>query len=186
MDAFTRHSCYDQAIWALQTPWNNTPDTMYATRQHGHHRHCKHQETIQNTLWTPPDTAYTRKPYTGRYIRQKQPWTPCALQRPGNYTTDTFDTTMIHGQCRHQGTIQQTICTIPGTMDTMGNGYKKAPYSRHVGHHQAPWTPWLDRVFHIGKKMGDYRSPIKLKSLIEFPYVEHLKEQVLSFNLILI
>ena len=42
-----------------------------------------------------------------------------------------------------------------------------------------------DRVIHFVKKLGDQgkcRSPKKLKSLLEFPYVAHLKEQVLSFN----
>ena len=33
---------------------------------------------------------------------------------------------------------------------------------------------------------GKCRLPKKLKSLIEFPYVAHLKVQVLSFNMILI
>ena len=121
MELYTRHKRQHKARWtpwALQTPWYNTPDTMYATRQHGHHLHCRHQQTIHNTLWTPPDTAYTRKPYTGRYIHHKQPCTPSALQRPGNYTTDTMDTTRIHGQCRQQGTLKQTIFT-----------------TRHNGHH---------------------------------------------------
>ena len=44
---------------------------------------------------------------------------------------------------------------------------------------------FLDRVIHFGKNLGDQgkcRSPKKLKSLLEVPYVAHLKEQVLSFN----
>ena len=126
---------------ALQTPWNYSPDAMHSTRQHGHHLHCRHQHTIQNTLWTPPDTACTRKPYTGRYIHHKQTWTPCALQRLGNYRTNTMDTTRIHGQCRQQGTLQQTICTSPGIMDTMGNGYRMASISRHFANHHTPSAP---------------------------------------------
>ena len=146
MESYTRHYGYDQAIWALQTPWNNTPDTMYATRQYGHHRYCRQQETIQNSRWSPPDTAYTRKPYTRRYIHHKRPWTPCTPQSPGNYTTDTMDTTSIHGQCRHQGTLQKTISTN----------------TRHNGHHgqwikegtiqQTLWTPpcTVDTMVSVG------------------------------------
>ena len=79
----------------VQTPWNHTPDTMDATRQYGYCRHNGkiHQalcmspgnmdtigtvdtrKTIQNTLWTLPDTAYTSKPYTDRNIFHKQPLT---------------------------------------------------------------------------------------------------------------
>ena len=123
----------------VQTQWNHTPHTMESTRQYGH---CSHNGIIHQTLCMLSGimdtigaadtrkpyrthyghTEYTRKTYTGRNIHHKQPWTPCVLQRSGDYTTDKLDTTRIHGQFRHQGTIQQTICTIPGTMDTMGNG----------------------------------------------------------------
>ena len=44
-------------------------------------------------------------------------------------------------------------------------------------------VPVLDYPFR--ENLGDQvncRSPKKLKSLIEVPYVAHLKEQVLSFN----
>ena len=47
---------------------------------------------------------------------------------------------------------------------------------------------FLDRVIHFGKKLGDLvkgRSPKKLKSLMEDPYVAHLKVQVLIFNMTL-
>ena len=43
----------------------------------------------------------------------------------------------------------------------------------------------LDRVIHFRKNLGDQgkcRSPKKLKSLLEVPYVALLKEQVLSFK----
>ena len=43
-----------------------------------------------------------------------------------------------------------------------------------------------DRIIHFGETLGDQvkgRSPKKLKSLIEVPYVSHLKVQVLSFNM---
>ena len=45
---------------------------------------------------------------------------------------------------------------------------------------------FLDRVIHLGENLGvreNCRSPKKLKSLIEVPYVAHLKVQVLSFNM---
>ena len=48
---------------------------------------------------------------------------------------------------------------------------------------------FLDRVIHFGKILGDQvkgRSPKKLKSLIEVPYVAHLQQQVLSMNMNLI
>ena len=44
-------------------------------------------------------------------------------------------------------------------------------------------------VIHFGKILrdqGNCRLPIKLKLLIEIPYVAHLKVQVLNFNMILI
>ena len=44
---------------------------------------------------------------------------------------------------------------------------------------------FLDQVIHFGKNLGDQvkgRSLKKLKSLIEVPYVTHLKIQVLIFN----
>ena len=46
---------------------------------------------------------------------------------------------------------------------------------------------FLDRVIHFGETLGDQvkgRSQKKLKSLIEVPKVVHVKEQVLSFNMI--
>ena len=46
-----------------------------------------------------------------------------------------------------------------------------------------------DRVNHLGVTVGDKvkgRSPKKLKQLIEFPNVVHVKVHVLSFNMILI
>ena len=48
---------------------------------------------------------------------------------------------------------------------------------------------FLDQVIHFGEYLGDQvkgRSPKELKSLIEVPYVAHLKVQVLSFNMNLI
>ena len=48
---------------------------------------------------------------------------------------------------------------------------------------------FLDRVIHFGKILGDQvkcRSPKKLKSLIEIPYLALLKVQFLSFNMNLI
>ena len=48
---------------------------------------------------------------------------------------------------------------------------------------------FLDRVIHFGENLVDeikYRSPKKLKSLIEVNYVVHVKVHVLSFNMILI
>ena len=45
---------------------------------------------------------------------------------------------------------------------------------------------FLDQVIHFGKNFGDQvkdRSPKKVKSLIEVPYVELLKVQFLSFNM---
>ena len=48
---------------------------------------------------------------------------------------------------------------------------------------------FLDRVIHFGKNLGDQgkcRSQIKLKALIEVPYVVDVKVHVLSFNMILI
>ena len=45
---------------------------------------------------------------------------------------------------------------------------------------------FLDRVIHFSKKLGDQekgRSTRKLKSLIEVPYIAHLKVQVLIFNM---
>ena len=48
---------------------------------------------------------------------------------------------------------------------------------------------FLDRVIRLGGNLGDEekcRSPKKLKSLIEVPYVAHLKVQVLSFYMNLI
>ena len=47
----------------------------------------------------------------------------------------------------------------------------------------------LDRVIHFGENLGDEvngRSPKKLKSFKELPYVSQVKEHVLSFNRILI
>ena len=48
---------------------------------------------------------------------------------------------------------------------------------------------FLNRVIHFGEILGDQdkgRSPKKLKSLIDFPIVAHLKVQVLRFNMNLI
>ena len=48
---------------------------------------------------------------------------------------------------------------------------------------------FLDRVIHFGETLGDQvkgHSPKKLESLIEVPNVVHMKEHVLSFNVILI
>ena len=45
---------------------------------------------------------------------------------------------------------------------------------------------FVDRVIHFGKILGEQekgRSQKKLKSLIEVPYVAHLKVQVLSFKI---
>ena len=45
---------------------------------------------------------------------------------------------------------------------------------------------FIDQVIHFGKYLGDLakgRSPKELKSLIEVPYVAHMKVQVLSFNM---
>ena len=45
---------------------------------------------------------------------------------------------------------------------------------------------FLDQVIHFGKNLGDQvkgRLPKKLKSLIEVPYVAHLKIQVLTLNM---
>ena len=45
---------------------------------------------------------------------------------------------------------------------------------------------FLDQVIHFGKILGDQvkgHLPKKLKSLIEVPYVAHLKIQVLSLNM---
>ena len=44
----------------------------------------------------------------------------------------------------------------------------------------------LDRVIHFGEILGDQekdRSPKKLKSVMDVPYVAHQKVQVLSFNM---
>ena len=44
---------------------------------------------------------------------------------------------------------------------------------------------FLDQVIHFGKNLSDQEMghfPKKLKSLIEVPYVAHLKIQVLSLN----
>ena len=46
-----------------------------------------------------------------------------------------------------------------------------------------------DRAIHFGETLGDQvkgRSPRKQKLLIEVPNVVHVKENVLSFNMILI
>ena len=48
---------------------------------------------------------------------------------------------------------------------------------------------FLDQVIHFGKYLGDQvmgRSPKELKSLIEVPYVVHMKLEVLSLNMNLI
>ena len=48
---------------------------------------------------------------------------------------------------------------------------------------------FLDRVIHFGEILGDQEkdlSPDKLKSLMDVPYVAHLKVQVLCFNMSLI
>ena len=48
---------------------------------------------------------------------------------------------------------------------------------------------FVDRVIHFGENLGDQvkgPSPKKLKSLIEVPYVVHVKVHVLSLNMILI
>ena len=48
---------------------------------------------------------------------------------------------------------------------------------------------FLDRVIHFGETLGDQvkgRLPKRLKSLIEFPNVFHVKVHVLIFNMILI
>ena len=48
---------------------------------------------------------------------------------------------------------------------------------------------FLDRVIHFGGNLGDQvkgRSPKKLISLIEVPYVEYLKVEVLTYSVILI
>ena len=48
---------------------------------------------------------------------------------------------------------------------------------------------FLDQVIHFVKNLGNQvkgHSPIKIKSLIEVPYLTHLKVQVLSFNMNLI
>ena len=48
---------------------------------------------------------------------------------------------------------------------------------------------FLERVIHFGVILGDQvncRSPKKLKSLIEVPYVAYLNVQVLSFKINLI
>ena len=45
---------------------------------------------------------------------------------------------------------------------------------------------FLDQVIHFGKNLGDQvkdPSPIKLKLLLEVPYVAHLKVQVVIFNM---
>ena len=45
---------------------------------------------------------------------------------------------------------------------------------------------FVDRVIHFGENLGGQvkgRSQKTLKSLIEVPYVAHLKAQVLSFNM---
>ena len=45
---------------------------------------------------------------------------------------------------------------------------------------------FLDQVIHFGKNLGDQvkgRFPKKIKSLIEVPYLAHLKVQILSFNM---
>ena len=47
---------------------------------------------------------------------------------------------------------------------------------------------FLDRVIYFGGNLRDQvkgRSPKKLKSLIQVPYVPHVKVQILSFNMIL-
>ena len=47
---------------------------------------------------------------------------------------------------------------------------------------------FLDRVIHFRETLGDQvkgRQPKKLESLIEFPYVVHMKAHVLSLNMIL-
>ena len=46
---------------------------------------------------------------------------------------------------------------------------------------------FLDQFIHFGKNLRDQvkdRSPKKVKSLIEVPYVAHLKIQVVRFNMI--
>ena len=48
---------------------------------------------------------------------------------------------------------------------------------------------FLDQVIHFGKNLGDQvkdRSPKNLESVIEVPNVVHVREHVLSFNMILI
>ena len=99
--------------------------------------------TIHQTLWTPPGTmgtADTGKPYTRHYGHQKVPWTPWVLQTTGKQTPYTKDTTRYrgnHGHSRHQGTIQNTLWSPLGTMGTADT---REPYTRHYGHHQAPWA----------------------------------------------
>ena len=141
MESYTRHYGIDQAIWALQAPWNNTPDTMYATRHHGHHRCCRHLETIENTLWThcillenihrtqyTPQTtmdtmrsAETRQLYNRQIGYHKDPWT---IETPGNHITGNMHYTRHnghHGQWIEEGTIQETLWTPPDTVDTMAS-----------------------------------------------------------------
>ena len=48
---------------------------------------------------------------------------------------------------------------------------------------------FLDRVIDFGETLGDQvkgRPPKKLESLIDVPYVVHVKVHVISFNIILI
>ena len=144
MEPFTRHKRQHKvrrSPWALQTPWNYSLDAMHSIRQHGHHLQCRHQQTIHNKLWTPPDTVCTRKPYTVLYIHLQLTSSHFELQRLCNYGTHSMDTPKIHEQCNQQRTLQQTIRTPPGTMYTMGNGYKMARISRHFAHHQVPSAP---------------------------------------------
>ena len=50
---------------------------MYATRQHGHHRHCRVQATIQQIEWIPQvsmDNADTREPYNRQYPQYQAQW----------------------------------------------------------------------------------------------------------------
>ena len=48
---------------------------------------------------------------------------------------------------------------------------------------------FLDRVIYFGEVLGVQekgRSPKKLESLVDVPYVAHLKVHILSYNMILI
>ena len=88
--------------------------------------HCIHQENIHRTLCTPQTTMdtirseETRQLYNRQIGYHKDPWT---IQTPGNHTTDNMHYTRHNGHHGQwiEGTIQETLWTPPGIVDTMAS-----------------------------------------------------------------